>query len=114
MKAKSDSNISKELDFAKKGKVGINKMTIEEKSNRIKQRNEFIKQDKITVLDGGVFVFGDIYVIGEKHQEASKKMKEFIEVSCSLETLLKHIKEVENNFNVQVWYSTDFDISKIV
>lgn len=87
-------------------------MSVEEKSKRIKERNEHILKDHISVLDGGPYTFGDIYVIGNEHKKASEKMAEYIKRANSVESLIKY--ESESVFNVQVWDSTEINIERIL
>lgn len=89
-------------------------MSVEEKSKRIKERNEHILKDHISVLDGGPYTFGYIYVIGNEHKKASEKMAEYIKRANSIESLIKYESKIEEMFGVQVWDSIEINIERIL
>lgn len=88
--------------------------TLEEKSACIKERNAAIKAGQYTVVDGGYWSFGDIILVGEQHKAAAVQMKQCAESAISIEEIVEFEKEIEEIFNVQVWSSTDFNLSAVI
>lgn len=93
--------------------VSAGQRTIEEKSACIKERNKEIKKGNYSVIDGGFYSFGDLIIIGEMHKEASIYLKHCTESATSVEELIGFQAETEEIYNVQVWSSTDFNLSAI-
>lgn len=82
-------------------------------STLIKERNAYIKANKFSIAEGGFSNFSDVYCIGENHIEAVKWLEARLSNATTTETAIDYEKECEKKFDVQVWSSTDFDITKI-
>lgn len=79
----------------------------------IKERNAYIKANKFSVAEGGFATFCDVYCIGENHIAAAKWLEVRLSNATTTETAIGYEKECEEKFDVQVWASHDFDITKI-
>lgn len=82
-------------------------------SAAIRERNIYIKANKYSVIEGGIANFGDVYLVGEAHVDAAKWLNKKLNNATEVEHVIACEKEAEDIFDVQVWSSTDFDITKI-
>lgn len=89
-------------------------MNDEQKFECTKIRNGFLKKSKFSILDGGIGLFGDAVVVGEKHKEAADFLKNKLLSATSVHSALSHCHKAEDLYDVQVWDSSDFDIHKII
>lgn len=89
------------------------KTTSEHLSAIIKERNIYIKANKYSVIEGGIANFGDIYIIGEAHVDAAKWLDKKLHNATEVEYVIACEREAEDVFDVQVWSSIDFNITKI-
>lgn len=86
---------------------------LEYESMLIKERNIYIKANKFSVAEGGFTTFYDAYCIGGRHKEAAEWLSEKLNYALNTEGAISLEKECEEKFDVQVWASHEFNISKI-
>lgn len=89
-------------------------MSDEQKSECIRIRNEFLKNSKFSILDGGIGLFGDAIIVGEKHKDAADFLKNKLLSATNVHSALNHCNKAEDLYDVQVWDSSDFDIHEII
>lgn len=86
---------------------------IHEWSECIKERNAYIKNGKYSVVDGGMYVYGDCIVVGDNHVDAGKYLEDCLSSCMSTTEAINFQKETEDIYNVQVWTTTDFDLNAV-
>ncbi len=70
-------------------------------SATIKERNEYVKAGKYSVIDCGFFSLYDTYVIGEQHKEAAEwLLNRFDNCVSSVKSATETMKESERKFDV--------------
>lgn len=79
----------------------------------IRERNLYIKANKFSVIEGGIANFGEVYIVGEAHADAAKWLDKKLYNATEVEHVVACEREAEDVFDIQVWSSTDFDITKI-
>ncbi len=94
--------------------ISAGERTVDEKSDCIRERNAAIKAGKYTVIDGGRWEFGDVIIAGEQHKEAAIYLGDCLKSSLDIKENIEFEKETEDIYDVQVWSSTDFDLSSVI
>ena len=94
--------------------ISAGERTLEEKSACIKARNAEIKAGNYSTIDGGRFEFGDLIIVGEQHKAAAVYLQQCAESATAIDELIGFEKEAEETFDVQVWSSTDFNLSAVI
>lgn len=94
--------------------ISAGERTLEEKSACIKERNAEIKAGRYTVIDGGFHSFGDVVIVGEQHKAAAVYLQQCTGSATGIKELIEFEREAEETYDVQVWSSTDFNLSAII
>lgn len=94
--------------------ISAGERTVDEKSDCIRERNSAIKAGQYTVIDGGRLEFGDVIIVGEQHKEAAIYLRDCLKSSLDIKENIEFEKETEDIYDVQIWSSTDFDLSAVV
>lgn len=94
--------------------ISAGERTLEEKSLCIKERNEYLKANKYSTLDGGFYCFGDLIVVGDEHKEAAFYLETCLASAMNITECIDSEIETEDIYGVQIWNSIDFDLSAVV